>query len=71
MRVRNVKMQPPSESSKCFRPRMPPTMRATSSPLKGLMRPGSPISVWCVAFALSMVPLEDVQVSSISSQRPR
>ena len=71
MRVRKVNEQPPSESSKCRRPRMPPVSRATCSPSKGVMRPGRPISVWNVGLALSMVPLDDVQVSSISSQRPR
>ena len=48
-----------------------PTSLATCSPSNGLMRPGAPTSVWKVGLALSMVPLDEVQVSSISSQRPR
>jgi hypothetical protein len=48
-----------------------PTSFATCSPSKGLMRPGAPTSVWNVGLALSMVPFDEVQVSSISSHRPR
>ena len=69
--VRNVNEQPPSESSKCRRPRMPPVSLATCSPSNGWIRAGRPISVWNVGLALSIVPFEEVHVSSISSQRPR
>src|SRR5262249_35904546 len=48
-----------------------PTSLATSSPLKGLMRPGWPNSVLWGGFAFSIVPVEEVHVSSISSHRPR
>ncbi len=71
IRVRKVNEQPPRESSKWRRPRIMPTSLATCSPSKGLMRPGAPTSVWNVGLALSMVPLDDVHVSSISSHRPR
>ena len=44
---------------------------ATSSPLKGLIRAGSPSSVTWTGTPLSSVPVEPVHVSSISSQRLR
>ena len=71
MRVRVVKMQTPSESSKCRRPRMPATIFATCSPSYGLMRAGRPSSVGCTGLPVSIVASAEVQVSSISSQRLR
>src|SRR5499426_3457335 len=70
-RVRDVKMQMPSESSKARRPRSPATYLATCSPSNGLMRAGWPTSVGCTGLPVSIVAVEDVHVSSISSQRAR
>ncbi len=70
-RVRDVKIQMPSESSKLRRPRSPATYLATCSPSKGLTRAGCPISVGCTGFPVSIVAVDDVQVSSIFSHCAR
>ena len=64
-------MQMPSESSKLRRPLSPATYRATCSPSNGLIRAGCPISVGCTGLPVSIVAVDDVHVSSISSHRAR
>ena len=72
MRARNVKEQPPSESSKWRRPRDAADELRDLLAVERIDARGQPdLRLKNVGLALSMVPLEDVHVSSISSQRPR
>src|SRR5947199_357454 len=51
-------MQMPSESSNARRPRQPATSLATSTPSNGLMRAGSPSSVWWTGLPVSIVAVQ-------------